>query len=138
MKRLIYRTALTVALVLASACALAQEPIVIKFRHVGYDGYAITVNKKFWDGLPADIRSTLDKAMQEATTYENELSLKENDEGVAKIRATGRVQVYDITPAEQTALRNALLPVHTTMESRIGKQWIDAVYKEAAAMGVHY
>ncbi len=36
------------------------------------------------------------------------------------------------------AQRKALLPVHSTMESRIGKQWIDAVYKEAAAMGVHY
>jgi len=104
----------------------------------GYDGYAVIVNKKFWDGLPADIRSTLDKAMQEATTYENELSLKENDEGVAKIKATGRVQVYDITPEEQAALRKALLPVHKAMESRIGKQWIDAVYKEAAAVGVRY
>ena len=104
----------------------------------GYDGYAVIVNKKFWDGLPADIRSTLDKAMQEATTYENELSLKENDEGVAKIKATGRVQVYDITPEEQAALRKALLPVHKAMESRIGKQWIDAVYKEAAAAGVRY
>jgi C4-dicarboxylate-binding protein DctP len=104
----------------------------------GYDGYAVIVNKKFWDGLPPDIRATLEKAMQEATAYENELSLKENDDGVAKIRATGRVQVYDPTPEEQAALRKALMPVHTQMESRIGKQWIDAVYSEAAAMGVRY
>jgi C4-dicarboxylate-binding protein DctP len=113
-----------------------QKYLVLTYH--GYDGYAVIVNKKFWDGLPADIRSTLDKAMQEATTYENELSLKENDEGVAKIKATGRVQVYDITPEEQAALRKALLPVHKAMESRIGKQWIDAVYKEAAAVGVRY
>ena len=96
------------------------------------------VNKKFWDGLPEDIRATLDKAMQDATAYENELSLKENAEGVGKIKATGRVQVYEITPEEQAALRKALLPVHKEMESRIGKQWIDAVYKEAAALGVRY
>ncbi len=104
----------------------------------GYDGYAVIVNKKFWDGLPEDIRATLDKAMQDATAYENELSLKENAEGVGKIKATGRVQVYEITPEEQAALRKALLPVHKEMESRIGKQWIDAVYKEAAALGVRY
>jgi C4-dicarboxylate-binding protein DctP len=104
----------------------------------GYDGYAVIVNKKFWDDLPPDIRATLDKAMQEATTYENELSLKENDEGVAKIKATGRVQVYDLTAEEQAAMRKALMPVHKEMESRIGKQWIDAVYKEAAAAGVRY
>ena len=104
----------------------------------GYDGYAVIVNKKFWDGLPEDIRATLDKAMQDATAYENELSLKENAEGVGKIKATGRVQVYEITPEEQAALRKALLPVHKEMESRIGKQWIEAVYKEAAALGVRY
>jgi C4-dicarboxylate-binding protein DctP len=27
----------------------------------GYIGYAVIVNKKFWDGLPADIRTTLER-----------------------------------------------------------------------------
>ena len=46
--------------------------------------------------------------------------------------------MYAITPEERAALRKVLLPVHNTMESRIGKQWIDAVYEEAAAVGVRY
>ena len=29
----------------------------------GYLGYAVIVNKKFWEGLPADVRAGLDKAM---------------------------------------------------------------------------
>src|SRR5258708_32392234 len=29
--------------------------------------YAVIVNKKFWDGLPADLRATLEGAMKEAT-----------------------------------------------------------------------
>ena len=33
----------------------------------GYLGYAVIANKKFWDGLPADIRAQLEKAMTEAT-----------------------------------------------------------------------
>src|SRR5271168_3088920 len=37
----------------------------------GYDGYAVIANKKFWDALPADIRTTLEGAMHEATDYEN-------------------------------------------------------------------
>jgi TRAP-type C4-dicarboxylate transport system substrate-binding protein len=37
----------------------------------GYLGYAVIVNKKFWDGLPADIRTALDKAMKDATTFES-------------------------------------------------------------------
>ncbi len=33
----------------------------------GYDGYAVIVNKKYWDGVPADIRAMLTQAMQDAT-----------------------------------------------------------------------
>src|SRR5690606_16555565 len=32
----------------------------------GYLGYAVIVNKKFWDGLPRDIRASLEAAMLEA------------------------------------------------------------------------
>src|SRR6185369_6818791 len=30
----------------------------------GYLGYAVIVNKKFWDGLPADVRAPLEQAMK--------------------------------------------------------------------------
>ena len=33
----------------------------------GYLGYAVIVNKAFWDGLPTEIRAALEKAMAEAT-----------------------------------------------------------------------
>ncbi len=104
----------------------------------GYDGYAVIVNKKFWDGLPADVRATLETAMNEATDYENELSLKENQDDIARIKANGRCEVYEPTEAEQAALRKVLVPVQKEMESRIGKPWLDAVYKEAAAAGYKY
>ena len=98
----------------------------------GYDGYAVIVNKKFWDGLPAEIRGTLEKAMGEATDYENELSLKENQDDLAKIRASGRIDVRELSENEQAALRKALTPVQKEMEPRIGKTWIEAVQKETA------
>ena len=110
----------------------------VALTYHGYDGYAVIVNKKFWEGLPAELRATLEKAMQEATDYENELSLKENDEDVAKIKAANRAQLYEVSREEQVSLRKPLLPVHKQMESRIGKEWIDAVYKVAAAAGVTY
>src|SRR5450830_704716 len=37
----------------------------------GYLGYAVIVNKKFWDGLPPDIRTALEGAMKDATKYAN-------------------------------------------------------------------
>ena len=102
----------------------------------GYDGYAVIVNRKFWEGLPADLRATLEQAMQEASVFENDLSVKASDDALAKVRATGRTEVYEPTEAETAAMRAALLPVQQEMASRIGRKWIDAVHAEAAALGV--
>lgn len=103
----------------------------------GYDGYAVIVNTKFWDGLPPDIRTILEQAMRDATAFQFELSSKDNVDSLNKIKAASRAQVYDLSDAEKAAWRKALLPVHREMESRIGKDVIDAVYKEAAAAGTH-
>ncbi len=110
----------------------------IALSNHGYDGYAVIVNKKFWDGLPADIRAILDKAMKDASVFENAKSLIENEEAIEKIRASGKSQVYSLTAAETAAWRRALLPVHKTMEGRIGKEWVEAIYKESAAMGYKF
>jgi C4-dicarboxylate-binding protein DctP len=95
----------------------------------GYLGYAVITNKKFWDGLPADVRGQLEKAMEEATVYANKIAKEENDGALEKVKASGKTQVYMPTPAERLALKKAMVPVHKEMESRIGKETIDAVYK---------
>ena len=96
----------------------------------GYLGYAVITNKKFWDGLPADVRGQLEKAMAEATVYANKIAREENDGALEKIKATGKTVVYTLTPAERLALKKAMAKVHKEMESRIGKEILDEVYKE--------
>lgn len=95
----------------------------------GYLGYAVITNKKFWDGLPPDIRAALEKAMVEATVFANKIALEENEAALAKVKASGKTQVYVPTPAERLALKKAMVKVHKEMESRIGKDVIDSVYK---------
>ena len=99
----------------------------------GYLGYAVIVNKKFWDGLPADIRGQLDGAMKEATKYANDIAQKENDDALAKVKATGKTEVYNLTPAETAAWKKALLPVQEEMKGRIGKDIVETVQKETGA-----
>jgi C4-dicarboxylate-binding protein DctP len=98
----------------------------------GYLGYVVIVNKKFWDGLPADIRASLDKAMAAATTFEKAIAQRDNDLAMEAIRKTGKTAVYSLTPAEQAEWRKALLPVHKQMEDRIGKGLIEAITKQVA------
>lgn len=97
----------------------------------GYLGYAVIVNKKFWDGLPADIRGQLEKAMAEATTFEKAIAQRDNDMAMDAIKKAGKTTIYNLTPAEQTAWRTALLPVHKEMEGRIGKDLITSISKAA-------
>ena len=99
----------------------------------GYLGYAVIVNKKFWDELPADIRTGLEAAMKEATKYTNDIAESENKDALAKVKATGKTQVYELTAAETAAWKKVLLPVQDEMKSRIGKETVEAVQKETGA-----
>jgi len=96
----------------------------------GYLGYAVITNKKFWDGLPADVRTGLEAAMVEATKFANDIARKENEDAMAKVKASGKSAVYVPTKEERAAWKKALVRVHTDMESRIGKETIQLVYKE--------
>jgi C4-dicarboxylate-binding protein DctP len=98
----------------------------------GYIGYAVIVNKKFWDGLPPDIRTQLDKAMNEATDYANQIAESENLEALNAMAASGKTQLYTPTPDELKLWVKAMLPVHEDVAKRIGAQTLEAVY---AAVG---
>jgi len=91
--------------------------------------YAVIVNKKFWDGLPPDIRTILEGAMKDATKYANDIAKEENDKALAAVKATGKTEIVTLPPEAKAAWKKALVPVHREMESRIGKDIIQEVYK---------
>jgi C4-dicarboxylate-binding protein DctP len=92
--------------------------------------YAVIANKPFWDGLPADIRTTLEGAMKDATKFANDIAKKENDDALEGVRKSGKTEVITLTAAQKAEWKKALVPVHREMESRIGKEIIQEVYKE--------
>lgn len=47
-------------------------------------------NKKFWQGLPPDIRGELTVAMKEAIGFANEVARKDNEAALEAIRKSGR------------------------------------------------
>ncbi len=96
----------------------------------GYLGYAVIVNKKFWDGLPSDIRGQLENAMEQATRYANQIAKVENDNALEAVKKSGKTTVYVPTKDERLAFKKVLVPVHQKMEGRVGKDIIQAVYKD--------
>ncbi len=98
----------------------------------GYIGYAVIVNKKFWDKLPADIRAQLESAMKQATEYANKIAQQENEAALEAIKKSGKTTVHVPTEAEKAEWRKTLLPVHKAVEDRIGKDLVAAAVKTAA------
>jgi C4-dicarboxylate-binding protein DctP len=100
----------------------------------GYLGYAVIVNKNFWDKLPADIRAGLEKAMAEATTYANNISEQENEGAIVEMKKSGKTMFYELTAQEQAAWRTALEPVTDEMASRVGKGLITEFQNETKSI----
>ena len=94
-----------------------------------HTGYALIVNKKFWDGLAPDLQALLSTAVKQATEYERALVTQENTDALAELKASGKTQVQDLTPAEREVWRKTLWPVHKEMESRIGAGLLAEIYQ---------
>lgn len=96
----------------------------------GYLGYAVIVNKKFWDGLPGDIRKQLEDAMEQATRYANQIAKVENDQALDAVRKSGKSQIDTLTSEQKRAWKKAMVKVHDQMADRIGKDLIKSIYQE--------
>ena len=95
----------------------------------GYLGYAVIVNKKFWDSLPADVRGQLEQAMKESTVYANKIAQEENDLSLEGVKKSGKTVVYVPTKEERLALKKVMAPVHAKMADRVGKETLQEIYK---------
>src|SRR5437879_4903478 len=97
----------------------------------GYVGYAVIVNKKFWEGMPADIRTEVERAMADATLFSNAIAQRENDEALRDIEKSGRSTLISLTAEQTAAWHKALDPVYEDMSKRVGKGLIEEFRKEA-------
>jgi C4-dicarboxylate-binding protein DctP len=103
------------------------QKYVTKSDH-GYLGYAVIVNKAFWEGLPADIRTALEEAMVESTAYADEIAKQENDDSLAKVAASGKSEIIELTPEQKASWKKTLAKVHKEMADRVGADLIQSIY----------
>src|SRR5690349_5600922 len=105
-----------------------QKDITVSYH--AHLQYAVIVNSKFWGGLPADIRSQLEKAMAEATDYTNSIARKENDDALAEIKKSGKTTLHYLTDDERKAWQAAMRPTYKWAKGRVGQPVLDLIGKE--------
>jgi C4-dicarboxylate-binding protein DctP len=91
--------------------------------------YGLITSKAFWNSLPEDVRKELDRAVTESTEFFNTTAAKDNADALDKIKASGKTEMHILTDAEKKAWIAKLMPVHTEMQARFGKDFIERVYK---------
>lgn len=108
-----------------------QKHVTLSYHTIS--NYVVVANKKFWDGLPPNIRTTLETAMKDATEFNDSVAEKDEASSLAAIKASGKSTVYAPNAAEQEAWMKAMLPVQAEMADRVGgKAFIDSVRAASA------
>ncbi|MBR0970683.1 MULTISPECIES: DctP family TRAP transporter solute-binding subunit [Bradyrhizobium] len=105
-----------------------QKDITVSYH--AHLQYAVIVNSKFWNGLPPDIRTQLDKAMADATDYTNSIARKENEDALAEIKKTGKTTLHYLSDADRKAWQEAMQPTYKWAKGRVGQEVLDLVAKE--------
>ena len=67
--------------------------------------------------------------MKETTDFFNTTAAKDNEEAIEKIKASGKTEIHTLTDTEKKSWIGKLMPVHTEMQSRFGKDFIEQIYK---------
>ena len=92
----------------------------------GVIDYLVVTSAEFWNGLPADIRSELEKALAEAVAFGNKVALEKAVDDRQKIIDSGRSKVLRLKSEEIAEWRKAMKPVWAKFEGQIGKDLIAA------------
>ncbi|NYT59392.1 TRAP transporter substrate-binding protein [Alcaligenaceae bacterium] len=90
----------------------------------GVIDYMVVTNAKWWDGLPDDVRKGLSQAMEEATTYANDLAAQLNERDRKRIEEAGGAKVQTLSKEDVAAWRTAMEPVWKKFEGDIGADLI--------------
>jgi C4-dicarboxylate-binding protein DctP len=92
----------------------------------GLIDYMVITNATFWNGLPPDIRSTLEQIMVEVTVEVNKQAEALNQSAKQKIIDAKTSEIIELTPEQRQLWREAMRPVWQKFEGEIGADLIKA------------
>lgn len=79
----------------------------------GYLGYAVIINRDFWENLPEDLRKIIAQSMKEVTEYERNEANTLNHAALEQLKQAGKIQIYHLNQEERNQWRKHLQAVHS-------------------------
>jgi len=102
-----------------------HQKFIVESNH-SYLSYMIVASNEFWKRLPDDLRVVLEKSMDDAISYANEIARQKVIADRQAIIDTGLATVYPLTVEQRQAWTDAMLPVWRRFENEIGSELIQA------------
>ncbi|MEJ8545500.1 DctP family TRAP transporter solute-binding subunit [Brevibacillus borstelensis] len=85
----------------------------------GYLGYAVIMNKRFWEELQPEKQAIIREALEETTAYSNQQALAINEQQWNQLQKMP-LEIHELTPPEREAWQKAMKPVYDTFAPIIG------------------
>lgn len=95
----------------------------------GYLGYVVLMNQDFWNQLPEDIQTIIQKTMDEVTKWEIERAEELNNEGLREVETCNCIDIHYLTEEEKQKWQDALMPVYKNFADRFGADYIKSLPK---------
>lgn len=92
----------------------------------GIGNYLLITNTQFWNGLPAPVRTELEKIIEEVTVEVNKQAEALNEKAKQNIIDTGKSEILVLTEEQRNAWRDAVRPAWKKFEAEIGTDLIEA------------
>ena len=105
-----------------------QQKYLLESNH-SFSAYIILTSSDFWDKFPARYKSTVEKTIQDAIKYGNDLVENELSQARQEILDSGQVEVFNMTTTQRNEWVTAMLPIWQQFEDEVGRELL----KEAAA-----
>jgi C4-dicarboxylate-binding protein DctP len=74
-----------------------------------YLGYVLVINNEFFNGLPSELQQNVSEAANEATSYNREIALEENEEAKQQILETD-IQFTELSSEQRQAFKDVVVP----------------------------
>ncbi|MBR9867576.1 MAG: TRAP transporter substrate-binding protein [Oceanospirillales bacterium] len=101
------------------------QPYITESNH-GVLDYMVVTSAEFWNGLDADLRSELKKALDESIAYGNSIAAQKDSDDKQAIIDSKRSEVIEMAPEDRVQWVAAMKPVWKQFADAIGQDLIDA------------
>lgn len=102
------------------------QPYLTLSNH-GVLGYAVIVNKEFWNSLPQDIRLQIENAMKETTLWNMKMSLQMNEMQLEEMRKMENLHIYELPAAAKARWMKRFAPLYQEVEQETSTDLISVI-----------